>query len=78
MQFLPDGFPQRLFLDDKIVQSVDFRIRLGQGLVAPDGGIRLTSGERMQVSLGVFAGVLCYFGVVWKGRMGYDDDALDL
>jgi Amt family ammonium transporter len=25
------------------------------------------------IVIGLFAGILCYFAVVWKGRMGYDD-----
>jgi len=27
--------------------------------------------------IGIIAGVLCYFAIVWKGRIGYDD-ALDV
>ncbi|MDE3225534.1 MAG: ammonium transporter, partial [Nitrospirota bacterium] len=29
------------------------------------------------MSIGMMAGILCYFAIVWKGRIGYDD-ALDV
>lgn len=46
----------------------------GLATVTPGAGF---VGPFSAMLIGVFAGVLCYFAVVWKGRMGYDD-ALDV
>lgn len=42
----------------------------GLATVTPGAGF---VGPFSAMIIGVFAGVLCYFAVVWKGRMGYDD-----
>ena len=46
----------------------------GLATVTPASGF---IGPFSAIVIGGFAGVLCYFAVVWKGRMGYDD-ALDV
>lgn len=46
----------------------------GLATVTPGAGF---VGPFSAMLIGVFAGILCYFAVVWKGRMGYDD-ALDV
>lgn len=38
--------------------------------VTPGAGY---AGPISTIIIGGFAGVLCYFAVVWKGRFGYDD-----
>ncbi|MDP3597411.1 MAG: ammonia channel protein, partial [Nitrospirota bacterium] len=42
----------------------------GLATVTPASGY---IGPFSAIIIGVFAGILCYFAVVWKGRMGYDD-----
>jgi Amt family ammonium transporter len=42
----------------------------GLATVTPGAGY---VGPMSAIAIGAFAGVLCYFAVVWKGRMGYDD-----
>ncbi len=42
----------------------------GLATVTPASGY---IGPFSAIIIGVFAGFLCYFAVVWKGRMGYDD-----
>jgi Amt family ammonium transporter len=42
----------------------------GLATVTPGAGF---VGPFSAIIIGGFAGVLCYFAVVWKGRMGYDD-----
>jgi len=42
----------------------------GLATVTPASGF---IGPSSAIVIGVFAGILCYFAVVWKGRMGYDD-----
>jgi Amt family ammonium transporter len=42
----------------------------GLATVTPASGF---IGPFAAVVIGGFAGILCYFAVVWKGRMGYDD-----
>jgi ammonium transporter, Amt family len=42
----------------------------GLATVTPASGF---VGPFSAIVIGGFAGVLCYFAVVWKGRMGYDD-----
>lgn len=46
----------------------------GLATVTPGAGF---VGPFSAMIIGLFAGGLCYFAVVWKGRMGYDD-ALDV
>jgi Amt family ammonium transporter len=46
----------------------------GLATVTPASGF---VGPFSAIVIGGFAGILCYFAVVWKGRMGYDD-ALDV
>ena len=42
----------------------------GLASVTPASGF---IGPFAAITIGIFAGSLCYFAVVWKGRMGYDD-----
>jgi len=42
----------------------------GLATVTPASGY---IGPFSAIIIGIFAGILCYFAVVWKGRMGYDD-----
>ena len=42
----------------------------GLATVTPASGF---IGPFSAIVIGGFAGILCYFAVVWKGRMGYDD-----
>ena len=42
----------------------------GLATVTPGSGF---IGPFSAIVIGGFAGILCYFAVVWKGRMGYDD-----
>jgi Amt family ammonium transporter len=42
----------------------------GLATVTPGAGF---VGPFSAIVIGGFAGILCYFAVVWKGRMGYDD-----
>ena len=42
----------------------------GLATVTPASGF---VGPFSAIIIGGFAGILCYFAVVWKGRMGYDD-----
>ena len=42
----------------------------GLATVTPGAGY---IGPVSAIIIGAFAGVLCYFAVVWKGRLGYDD-----
>ena len=42
----------------------------GLATVTPGAGF---VGTLSAIVIGAFAGILCYFAVVWKGRMGYDD-----
>ena len=42
----------------------------GLATVTPASGF---IGPFAAIVIGGFAGILCYFAVVWKGRMGYDD-----
>ncbi len=42
----------------------------GLATVTPGAGF---VGPLSAIIIGAFAGILCYFAVVWKGRMGYDD-----
>jgi Amt family ammonium transporter len=42
----------------------------GLATVTPASGF---IGPFSAIIIGGFAGILCYFAVVWKGRMGYDD-----
>jgi Amt family ammonium transporter len=42
----------------------------GLATVTPGAGF---VGPFSAMVIGVFAGILCYFAVVWKGRFGYDD-----
>jgi Amt family ammonium transporter len=42
----------------------------GLATVTPGAGF---VGPFSAIIIGGFAGILCYFAVVWKGRMGYDD-----
>jgi len=42
----------------------------GLATVTPGAGY---VGPMAAIAIGAFSGVLCYFAVVWKGRMGYDD-----